>query len=70
MLGMSAYPHGRIDLQVTLREGENSSSEFLTFEVEDFDSAYNCILGRPFLEKFMAVPILPTWYSKYPALVV
>ena len=25
------------------------------FELVDFDSAYNCILGRPFLKKFMAV---------------
>jgi DNA-binding MltR family transcriptional regulator len=30
-------------------------SKFLTFEVADFDSAYNCILGRTFLKKFMAV---------------
>ena len=55
MPGMSAYPLGRIDLQVTLREGENTRSEFLTFKVADFESAYNCILGRPFLKKFMAV---------------
>ena len=53
--GMSTFPLGRIDLQVTLREGESTRSEFLTFEVADFDSAYNCILGRPFLKKFMAV---------------
>ena len=55
MPGMSAYPLGRIDLQVTLREGENTRSEFLMFDVVDFESAYNCILGRPFLKKFMAV---------------
>ena len=53
--GMSGYPLGRIDLQVTLREGENTRSKFLTFEIVDFESAYNCILGRPFLKKFMAV---------------
>ena len=39
----------------TLREGDNTRSEFLIFEVADFDLAYNCILGRPFLKKFMAV---------------
>jgi hypothetical protein len=27
----------------------------LTFEVASFDIRYNCILGRPFLLKFMAV---------------
>ena len=55
MPGMSAYPLGRIDLQVTLQEGENLRSKILTFEVADFESAYNCILGRPFLKKFMVV---------------
>ena len=55
MLGMSAYPLRRINLQVTLREGKNTRSKFLMFEVVDFDSAYNCILGQPFLKKFMAV---------------
>ena len=55
MLGMSAYPLGRIDLQVILREDENTRLEFLTFEVVDFDSVYNYILGRPFLKKFMEV---------------
>ena len=28
-----------------------------TFEVVDFQSAYNCILGRPFLKKFLAVAL-------------
>lgn len=55
MPGMAAYPLRRIDLQVTPAEGNNLMSEFLSFEVADFDSAYNCILGRPFLKKFMAV---------------
>jgi hypothetical protein len=27
----------------------------LTFEVSSFDIGYNCILGRPFLLKFMVV---------------
>ena len=58
--GMSGYPLGRIDLQVTLREGENTKSKFLTFEVADFDLVYNCILGRPFLKKFMVVAHFPT----------
>jgi hypothetical protein len=33
----------------------------LTFEVTSFDIGYNCILGRPFLLKFMAV--IPTAYA-------
>jgi hypothetical protein len=44
MSSMLAYPLGRIDLQVILREGENTRSEFLTFEVADFELAYNSIL--------------------------
>ena len=52
---MLAYSLRRIDLQVTLQEGENLRSEFLTFEVADFDLAYNHILGRPFLKKFLAI---------------
>jgi hypothetical protein len=27
----------------------------LTFKVANFDIGYNCILGRPFLLKFMAI---------------
>jgi hypothetical protein len=35
--------------------GDNTRKEVLTFEVASFDIGYNCILGRPFLLKFMAV---------------
>ena len=42
-------------------------SEFLTFEVADFDSAYNCILGRPFLKKFMAIVHFAYSVLKVPA---
>jgi hypothetical protein len=45
MPGMSAYPLERINLQVTLQEGENLRSKILTFKVANFESAYNCILG-------------------------
>jgi hypothetical protein len=38
-----------------LWSGENKHREMLTFEVASFDIGYNCILGRPFLLKFMAV---------------
>jgi hypothetical protein len=35
--------------------GDNKHKEMLTFEVASFDIGYNCILGRHFLLKFMAV---------------
>jgi hypothetical protein len=43
ILGQSSTLIRRIDLEV------------LTFEVASFNIRYNCILGRPFLLKFMAV---------------
>jgi hypothetical protein len=53
--GQSSTPIGRIDLEVSCGSGENKHRETLTFEVASFDIGYNCILGRPFLLKFMAV---------------
>jgi hypothetical protein len=53
--GQSSTPIGRIDLEVSCGTGENKHREMLTFEVASFDIRYNCILGRPFLLKFMAV---------------
>jgi hypothetical protein len=53
--GQSSTPIGRIDLEVSCGSGENKRRETLTFEVASFDIGYNCILGRPFLLKFMAV---------------
>jgi hypothetical protein len=53
--GQSSMPIRRIDLEVSCGSGENKRREMLTFEVASFDIGYNCILGRPFLLKFMAV---------------
>jgi hypothetical protein len=53
--GQSSMPVGRIDLKVSCGSGENKCREMLTFEVASFDIGYNCILGWPFLLKFMAV---------------
>jgi hypothetical protein len=53
--GQSSTPIGRIDLEVSCGSGENKRRETLTFEVASFDISYNCILGRPFLLKFMAI---------------
>jgi hypothetical protein len=40
---------------VSYGTGDNKHKEMLTFEVVSFDIGYNCILGRPFLLKFMVV---------------
>jgi hypothetical protein len=53
--GQSFTPIERIDLEVSCGSGENKRKETLTFEVASFDIGYNCILGWPFLLKFMAV---------------
>jgi hypothetical protein len=53
--GQSPMPIGRIDLEVSCGSGENKRRKTLTFEVASFDIGYNCILGRPFLLKFIAV---------------
>jgi hypothetical protein len=49
------YTHRRIDLEVSCGTEENKRWEMLTFEVANFNIGYNCILGRSFLLKFMAV---------------
>jgi hypothetical protein len=51
----ASTPIGRIDLEVSCGTGENKRREMLTFEVASFDIGYNCILGRPFLLKFMTI---------------
>jgi hypothetical protein len=55
ILGQSSTPIKRIDLEVSYGTGDNKHKEVQTFEVTSFDIRYNCILGRPFLLKFMAV---------------
>jgi hypothetical protein len=53
--GQTSTPIWRIDLEVSCGTGENKRREMLTLEVASFDIGYNCILGRHFLLKFMAV---------------
>jgi hypothetical protein len=53
--GQSSTPVGRIDLEVSCGSGDNKRKEVLTFEVASFNIGYNCIIGMPFLLKFMAV---------------
>jgi len=54
--GASATPAGTITLLVTFGDPENYRTEYMQFEVADFETAYNAVLGRPGLAKLMAVP--------------
>jgi hypothetical protein len=50
------YPLGHIYMSVTFGTPENYRTEFLRFEVANFDCGYNAIIGRPGLAKLMAIP--------------
>jgi hypothetical protein len=50
------YPLGHIYMPVTFGTPENYRTEFLRFEVANFDCGYNAIIGRPRFGKFMAIP--------------
>ena len=55
--GNAAIPLGSVVLPVTFGETrENYRTEYIKFEVADFETAYHAILGRPAITKFMAVP--------------
>jgi hypothetical protein len=54
--GNAAHPLGTVVLPVTFSTRENYRTEFIKFEVTNFESSYHAILGRPALAKFMAVP--------------
>jgi hypothetical protein len=53
--GQLFTPIRHINLEVSYGSGDNKRREMLTFEVVSFNIRYNCILGRSFLLKFMAV---------------
>ena len=52
-------PLGQITLPVTFGTPSNYRTEFIKFEVADFESSYHAILGCPALAKFMAIPHYP-----------
>jgi hypothetical protein len=55
--GNAAIPLGSVVLPVTFRESrDNYRTEYVKFEVADFETSYHAILGRPAIAKFMAVP--------------
>jgi hypothetical protein len=55
--GNTAIPLGSVVLPDTFGETrENYRTEYIKFEVADFETSYHAILGRPVVAKFMAVP--------------
>jgi hypothetical protein len=55
--GNTAIPLGSVVLQVTFGETrDNYHTEYVKFEVADFETSYHAILGRPAIAKSMAVP--------------
>jgi hypothetical protein len=55
--GNAAIPLGSVVLPVTFGETrENYRTEYIKFEIADFETSYNAILGRPAIAKFKAVP--------------
>ena len=56
ILGNSSTTIGSITLPVTFGTEQNFRTEYIKFEVADFESSYHTILGRPALAKFMVVP--------------
>ena len=54
--GKSAYPVGKIELEVAFGDEYDSRAEKLTFEVVKIKSPYHALFGRPAYAKFMARP--------------
>ena len=54
--GKSAYPVGKITLEVALGYDHDSRAEKLTFEVVKIKSPYHALFGRLAYAKFMARP--------------
>jgi hypothetical protein len=63
--GNAAIPLGSVVLPVTFGETRDSyRTEYVKFEVADFETSYHAILGRPAITKFMEVPHYTYWYSR------
>lgn len=50
------YPLGHTSPPMKFGTSNNYHTEFLRFELARFNYAYNAIIGRPGLAKFMVVP--------------
>jgi hypothetical protein len=68
VLGNAAIPLGSVVLLVTFGETrENYRTEYIKFEVADFETSYPAILSRPAIAKFMAVPHYTYYVLKMPS---
>jgi hypothetical protein len=56
VLTLSAYPLGKLSLDVVFDKPNSFRKERLEFEVVNWKSQYHAILGRPAYAKFMAIP--------------
>jgi hypothetical protein len=66
--GNVAYPLGTVVLPVTFGTRENYRTEFIKFEVANFECSYHATLGRSALAKFIAVPHYVYLLLKMPGL--
>ena len=66
--GKSAYPIGRIKLDVAFGTDDNYRCESLTFEVVKIKSPYHALFGRPAYARFMARPCYVYLQLKMPGL--
>jgi hypothetical protein len=62
----AAMPLEQITLSVRFVTQANYQTEFIQFEVADFETSYHAILGRPTLAKFMAILHYPYLLLKMP----
>jgi hypothetical protein len=60
-------PVGRATLAVTFGTRDNYRTEYVNFEVAEFETSYHAILGRPSLAKFMEIPNHMYLFLKMPA---
>ena len=67
ILGAGLTPVGRATLPVTFGTRDNYRTEYINFEVAEFETSYHAILGRPSLAKFMAIPNHTYLLLKMPA---
>jgi hypothetical protein len=63
--GNVAIPLGSVVLPVTFGEAsENYRTEYIKFEVADFETSYHAILSRTAFLSSWRYPTTHTWYSK------
>jgi hypothetical protein len=66
--GNTAIPLCSVVLPVTFKDSRvNYRTEYIKFEVADFETSYHAILGRPAIAKFMAVPHYTYFVLKMPS---